>query len=91
MSVCTGALFENIHPVKEVGGDYKTTPFYKASSIINVSIPDAEATVDKMQLFDGSPDVFVIIAHDGSLSDILPFFPSIYLLLATLNIFELNH
>ena len=42
---------------------------------MNVSLPDALTTVSKMQLFDASPDVLVIIAHDASLLDVLPFYP----------------
>jgi len=42
---------------------------------MNVSLPDALTTVSKMQLFDGSPDVLVIIAHDANLLDVLPFYP----------------
>lgn len=42
---------------------------------MNVSLPDAEMTVSRMQLFDASPDVLVIVAHDASLLDVLPFFP----------------
>jgi hypothetical protein len=28
-----------------------------------------------MQLFDASPDVLLVIAHDASLLDVLPFYP----------------
>jgi hypothetical protein len=74
-SVCAGTIFENVHHAKDAGGNYRTTPFYEMSPIANVSLPDAQATVDKMQLFDASPNVFVVIAHDDSLFDILPFYP----------------
>jgi hypothetical protein len=56
-------------------GDYKTTPFYELSPMMNAFLPDAITTVSKMQLFDASPDVFVIIAHDASLLDVVPFYP----------------
>lgn len=42
---------------------------------MNVSLPDAIESVNKMEVFDASPDVFVVIAHDTSLVDVLPFFP----------------
>lgn len=32
--------------------------------------------MDKMELFDASPDVFLIIAHDATVLDIVPFFPN---------------
>jgi hypothetical protein len=73
--VCAGALFQKIHRAKDIGGDYRTTPFYEVSPLANVSLPEAQASVDKMELFDASPDVFVIIAHDGGVLDILPLFP----------------
>jgi len=43
---------------------------------MNASLPNALATVSKMQLFDTSPDVFVVIANDASLLDMLPFYPN---------------
>jgi hypothetical protein len=72
--VCPGAFFEPIHPLAS-SGDYKTTPFYELSPMMNAFLPDAITTVSKMQLFDASPDVFVIIAHDASLLDVVPFYP----------------
>ena len=41
---------------------------------MNVSLPDALTTVAKMQLFDAFSDVFVVIAHNASLLDVLPFY-----------------
>jgi hypothetical protein len=79
ISACPGKLFETIHPAKEEyrdGSDYKTSPFYKLSPTMNASLSDAEVAVEKMQVMDGLPNVFVIIAHDTSLLDILPFLPS---------------
>jgi hypothetical protein len=43
---------------------------------MSVSVSEAEAAVAKMQIMDGLSNVFVIIAHDTSLLDILPFFPT---------------
>jgi hypothetical protein len=43
--------------------------------MMSVSLPDAEVTLSRMQPFDASPDVLVIIAHDASLLDVLPFYP----------------
>lgn len=74
-SSCPGALFANIHPAKDRGKDYRTTPFYELNPAMNVSLQDAVESVNEMKLFDASPDVFVVIAHDTSLLDVLPFFP----------------
>ena len=41
---------------------------------MNVSLPDALTTVAKMQLFDAFSDVFVVIARNASLLDVLPFY-----------------
>lgn len=74
---CPGSIFESINPQVVVGdGAYTTTPFYKLHSGNNVSLPDAETALARMQLFDASPDVFVIIAHDVSLSGILDLHPA---------------
>jgi hypothetical protein len=35
----------------------------------------SQATLGALKSFDASPDVFVIIAHDSSLLDILEFYP----------------
>lgn len=75
-AVCPGAMFEPIHPAKIASsGDYRTTPFYELSPMMNASLPDALTTVSKMQEFDASPNVLVVIAHDTSLLDVLPFYP----------------
>jgi hypothetical protein len=36
---------------------------------------DARKTVEAIRAFDAHPDIFVIIAHDRSMGDILPLFP----------------
>lgn len=73
---CPATVFETIHPGREkTEWDYKTTPFYELNPLMNASIQDAEAAVERMQTLDGSAEVFVIISHDSSLLDILPFFP----------------
>ena len=74
--VCPGALFEPIHPATiSFSADYRMTPFYELSHMMNVSLPDALTAVSNMQAFDASPDVLVVIAHDAGLLDILPFYP----------------
>lgn len=42
---------------------------------MNASLPEAELAIEKLQGFDALAEVFVIVAHDSSLLDILPFFP----------------
>lgn len=40
-----------------------------------MSPDDAQSTLDEMKALDATAEVFVIIAHDESLRDFLPFFP----------------
>ncbi|KAK7025194.1 Metallo-beta-lactamase superfamily protein [Favolaschia claudopus] len=35
----------------------------------------AQISLDKLSAFDADPDIFVVIAHDISLRDVLPYFP----------------
>lgn len=75
VSACAGSVFETIHRVRESGGDYRTTPFYDVNPKGNVDVVQALESMNKMEIFDASPDVFVIIAHDSSVLDIAPLFP----------------
>lgn len=42
---------------------------------MNEDLRDAEIALEKLLRFDGSSKVMVIISHDASLLDVLPFFP----------------
>lgn len=42
---------------------------------MNEDLKDAEIALEKLLRFDGSSKVMVIISHDASLLDVLPFFP----------------
>ncbi|GKZ89072.1 hypothetical protein AnigIFM59636_010787 [Aspergillus niger] len=75
VSVCPASVFEAISPAKGRGLDAKVTPFYELNAAMNESLGDAEAALEKMMTFDATSEVLVIIAHDASLGDILPFFP----------------
>ncbi|KAB2573350.1 Cytochrome P450 monooxygenase andK [Lasiodiplodia theobromae] len=72
---CPGALIEaRIHP-QQTGG--RTTPFYKLAP---TGVPDhdletAQKSAEQLGEFDGDDDVFVIIAHDAKLKDIVDFYP----------------
>ncbi|GKZ26281.1 hypothetical protein AbraIFM66951_003612 [Aspergillus brasiliensis] len=74
-SVCPAAVFEAISPAKDRGLDAKVTPFYELNAAMNESLEDAEVSLERMMEFDASCEVWVIIAHDASLQDVLPFFP----------------
>ncbi|KAE8401215.1 hypothetical protein BDV37DRAFT_296346 [Aspergillus pseudonomiae] len=74
-SACPSYIFENISPAKAKGKEARVTPFYELNAAINEDLENAEASLDKMAVFDGSANILIIIAHDASLLDVLPFFP----------------
>ncbi|PLB46303.1 metallo-beta-lactamase superfamily protein [Aspergillus steynii IBT 23096] len=74
-SVCPGSVFAAVHPARAAELDCRITPFYELNPAMNASLDDTQIAVDKMKALDGAAEVFVIIAHDESLRDILPFFP----------------
>lgn len=63
-SVCPGHIFEAIHPLKK-----GTEPYYHISDGIPFNTEQARETCGFMQEFDAAENVFVMIAHDGSLLD----------------------
>ena len=72
VSVCPCSLFERVHPNP---GSFRTTPFYEAAAPMVEDPVAHRATLDALKALDASPDVFVILAHDASLLDVLEFFP----------------
>lgn len=68
--VCPGSIFEAIHRTRS-----RTEPFYVLTEGMNVDLPAAQATLEKMTGFDAYDNVFVIIAHDAFLLDIVDFYP----------------
>ena len=73
VSVCPCSIFERVHPSP---GSFRTTPFYEAPAPMVEDPVAHRATLDALKTFDASPDVFVILAHDASLLDVLEFFPA---------------
>lgn len=70
-TICQGALLEAIRPSHS-----STEPYYaRLADATGRDVPEAEATIEKMIDFDASEDVFVIIAHDKGLLDVIDFFP----------------
>ncbi|GLA63284.1 hypothetical protein AtubIFM55763_009763 [Aspergillus tubingensis] len=74
-SVCPGSIFEAVSSANIRGLDAKVTPFYQLNAAMNEDLKDAEIALEKLLRFDGSSKVMVIISHDASLLDVLPFFP----------------
>ncbi|KAJ8132635.1 hypothetical protein O1611_g985 [Lasiodiplodia mahajangana] len=70
-STCPGALLEAIHPQHS-----STEPYYShLEQAYGRDVAEAKDTIDKMIIFDANEDVFVVIAHDKSLLDVIDFFP----------------
>jgi hypothetical protein len=71
---CPCSMFADCHPAP-TAEEKRTTPYYTASKTPGSAYVDPEAanqTVRGTMEFDASPDVFVCLAHDPSLFDILP-------------------
>ncbi|KAM5344623.1 hypothetical protein ACJ41O_013158 [Fusarium nematophilum] len=70
-SVCPGEVLVNMHPQHA-----RDKPFYPSlAEAPNHDVAEAENSVKKLIDFDAREDVFVVIAHDGSLLDVIDFFP----------------
>jgi len=68
---CPGELLMNdVHPEKSA-----TKPFYHAADGFNENGEVADWTLDGVTEFDANERVFVVIAHDSSLLDVLDFYP----------------
>ncbi|KAK3714720.1 hypothetical protein LTR37_007700 [Vermiconidia calcicola] len=72
-SACPGHLFENLHPQKS-----STEPFYKPTlEGVHKDGQEAKESIDKMGEFDAHDNIFVNIAHDSSLYDMVEFYPKV--------------
>lgn len=70
--VCPGEIFEALHPKKS-----STEPFYiPTKQGVHKDGDETRETIEKMADFDANDGVFVNIAHDMSLYDVVDFFPN---------------
>lgn len=72
---CPGALFEAIHRTKS-----GTEPFFEVAELQGgkgaaQDVEEAARTIGKLEEFDAREEVFVVVAHDESLRDVVEFFP----------------
>lgn len=73
-SPCPCTLFGDCHPGHSEE-EKRTTPYYKASKAAGSAYVDpqtADISINSMKEFDASEDVFVCLAHDPSLFEVLP-------------------
>lgn len=71
-SICLGALLVGIHPKHS----YLELFYCQLPAAEDRDVPEAEASISRMIAFDKNKDVFVIIAHDKTLSDVIEFSPN---------------
>ena len=74
-SSCPGSIFEVIHPLADPKSAFRTTPFYEPAPPMQTDVAASLATLEALKTLDACPDVFVVIAHDSSLLDVLEFYP----------------
>jgi len=74
-SFCPCSIFEPIHPLADPKSAFRTTPFYEPAPPMITDAVASRATLEALKAFDACPDVFVVIAHDTSLLDVLEFYP----------------
>ncbi|KAH8924693.1 metallo-beta-lactamase superfamily protein [Atractiella rhizophila] len=77
---CLGSIFDHIHAHRseDAKDGYRTTPFYELNPALNADLDLAQKAVEKMEAFDAREDVFVIVAHDTSILDMLPLYPKTF-------------
>lgn len=69
--MCPGDIIQHdIHPEQSA-----TKPFYSAAPGFNEDHDVAEWTIEGVEEFDADENVFVVVAHDASLKDVVEFFP----------------
>ena len=68
--MCLGAIFEAIHPKRS-----STEPFTQPTGPIHDNPEMACESVGKWTEFDAQDNIFAMIAHDMSLSDVVEFYP----------------
>ncbi|TVY37247.1 Cytochrome P450 monooxygenase [Lachnellula occidentalis] len=72
--ICPGSMFAKLSP-----SPTPNTPFYRANQAFAHDSVEAHETIEKLELFDATPNVWVVIAHDASLLEPdlgVEFFPS---------------
>lgn len=73
---CPGAMFAELHPENSTKDPFHTFPDVPDGKGVNHSREDAVKTRDKLMKLDSSDDVLTIIAHDGTVLDIIETFPA---------------
>jgi hypothetical protein len=81
---CPGDIFEKIHPAAQhqskvassnSENSWRTQPFYQPGESVTHNIEDCVDTIHKVQEADAHDNVFVVFAHDATISKTVEFFP----------------
>jgi glyoxylase-like metal-dependent hydrolase (beta-lactamase superfamily II) len=68
--VCPGEIFEAIHRNKS-----STEPFYVPTPGVHADVAETTRSIEKLYEFDADERIFVNIAHDISIYDMLEYYP----------------
>ncbi|KAL2842651.1 beta-lactamase-like protein [Aspergillus pseudodeflectus] len=68
-AACPGSIMERLlaNP---------TTPLFEMPATNTVDVAEAHASISKMQAFDAAENIWVVIAHDQALLDLVDFYPA---------------
>jgi hypothetical protein len=68
-AACPGSIMERLlaNP---------TTPLFEMPARNTVDVAEAHASISKMQAFDAAENIWVVIAHDQALLDLVDFYPA---------------
>lgn len=72
--ICPCSMFEDCHPATSLEGKH-TTGYYTPSRTPGSAYIDADVAIESiggLKEFDASPDVFICLAHDPALFEVLP-------------------
>ncbi|KAH8816969.1 beta-lactamase-like protein [Xylogone sp. PMI_703] len=73
---CPCAMFLDIHPKKS-----KIDPYYSialkpdGSGIMFKNVDEANTTIEKLKAFDADDNIFIVLSHDESLSEVIELIP----------------
>jgi hypothetical protein len=69
IAACPGSIMERLLA-------NATTPLFEMPATNTVDVAEAHASISKMQVFDSAENIWVVIAHDQTLLDIVDFYPA---------------
>lgn len=74
---CPCSIFTDLHPIANDPQDARSQPFYEVSRAPGsayTSGDEAQGSINKLQPLDSDMNIFILLAHDSILFDVLPLF-----------------